>query len=157
MAPYGAIVASTLTRILIHIVFSTKNRGSMISQEIEPELYAYVGGICRRLGSPLLDMGGTADHVHLLVSLAKTISVSDLLLNVKRDSSKWVKEQQNSALRFGWQDGYFAFSIGESGVDPLRKYIAKQKEHHALMDFKEEMRLFLRKYGVDWDERYAWD
>lgn len=150
-------MASTLTRILVHIVFSTKHREAMIAAEDEPDLYAYVGGICRGMGSPLLAMGGTCDHVHLLVSLSKTVAMADLLLNIKRDSSKWMKERREPLRSFGWQDGYFAFSIGESGMERMRNYIAQQKEHHETVDFKDEVRTFLRKYGVEWDERYVWD
>ncbi len=146
-------MASTLTKLLIHITFSTKHREPLISESAEPDLYAYIGGICRRMDSPLHAMGGVSDHVHLLVSLGKTVTLSDLMLNIKRDSSKWMKPH-NSA--FEWQDGYFAFSLGESGVEPLRAYIANQKTHHQAVDFKDEMRVFFRKYGVEWDERYVW-
>jgi REP element-mobilizing transposase RayT len=106
------------------------------------------------MDSPLLAMNATADHVHLLVSLGKTTTLSDLLLNIKRDSSKWIKTKGVNA--FAWQDGYFAFSIGESGVEALRAYIAGQKEHHKGVDFKDEVRTFLRKYGIEWDERHVW-
>lgn len=147
-------MASTLTRLLIHITFSTKDRRPLIEPEIESGLIAYVGGICRRLESPLLAMGGTTDHVHLLLSLAKTVTLADLLLHVKRDSSKWMK--QHSVADFAWQEGYFAFSIGQSGVVALEAYIAGQKEHHATRDFKDEVREFLRKYGVEWDEKVIW-
>jgi REP element-mobilizing transposase RayT len=106
--------------------------------------------------SPLLAMGGVDDHVHMLVSLGKTLALSELMLNVKRDSSKWIKERGEGLGAFGWQDGYFGFSIGESGVEALRGYIANQKEHHKTIDFKDEVRAFLRKYGIEWDERYIW-
>jgi len=150
-------MASTLTKVLVHISFSTKHRAALIVPEVEADLYAYIGGICRRMDSPLLAMGGTADHVHMLVSLAKTVALSGLMLDVKRDSSKWIKGKERSQVDFGWQDGYFGFSLGESGVEALRAYMATQKEHHKTVDFKEEMRSFLRKYGMDWDERYVWD
>ncbi len=149
-------MASTLTRILVHITFSTKNRVAAIPETIEPGLYAYIGGICRRMESPLLAMGGVVDHTHMLVSLGKTVALSDLMLNVKRDSSKWMKERDAALREFAWQDGYFAFSIGESGVDALRAYIADQKQRHKTIDFKDEVRTFLRKYAVEWDERYVW-
>src|SRR5215831_10542797 len=100
-------MASTLTRILIHVTFSTRHREFLIPDLLEPDLYAYVGGICRRFESPLLTMGGTRDHVHMLVSLSKKVALSDLLLEVKRDSSKMAKDQVGSD--FGWQDGYFGF------------------------------------------------
>ncbi len=148
-------MASTFTKLLVHIVFSTKDRQPTIQAADESALYSYIGGICRGSNSPLLDIGGTADHVHLLVSLAKTLSVSDLLLNIKRDSSKWMGERGGRWL--GWQDGYFAFSIGESGVESTRAYLARQKEHHATVDFKDEVRAFLRKHGIEWDEQYIWD
>lgn len=147
-------MASTLTEILLHITFSTKHREPLIPAELEADLYAYIGGICRRMESPLRAMGGTPDHVHLLVSLAKTVAVSDLLLNIKRDSSKWIRER---VPEFGWQDGYFAFSIGASGSAALCAYIANQKEHHRTVEFKDEVRALLRKYGLDWDERYIWE
>src|SRR2546423_4947807 len=102
-------MASTLTKMLVHITFSTKHRAALIPPSIEPDLYAYIGGICRRIESPLIAMGGTADHVHMLVSLAKTIALSDLMLNVKRDSSKWIKERGSALDSFRWQDGYFGF------------------------------------------------
>lgn len=150
-------MASTLTKLLIHITFSTRDRAALIPPSIESDLYSYIGGICRRMDSPLLSMGGIADHVHMLVSLGKTIALSDLMLNVKRDALKWIKENDSALRSFAWQDGYFGFLIGESGVEALRAYIANQKEHHKSVDFKDEVRAFLRKYGMEWDERYIWD
>ena len=149
-------MASTLTRLLVHATFSTKNREPLIDDAHEPDLYGYIGGICRNMGSPLLAIGGVSDHVHLLVSLGKSVCVSDLMLNVKKDSSRWMNEHSQSATRFSWQDGYFAFSIGESGVDALRRYIDGQKAHHATVDFKDELRGILGKYGIEWDERFIW-
>ena len=146
-------MASTLTRLLVHITFSTKERRPLLAPEREADLYAYVGGICRRMDSPLLAMNGTEDHVHMFVSLGKTVALSDLLLNIKRDSSRWLNEVQP----FAWQDGYFAFSIGESGADALRAYIAGQKEHHRRIDFRDEVRELLQKYKVEWDDRFAWE
>ena len=150
-------MASTLTKVLVHITFSTKNRAALIPEAIEADLYAYIGGICRRMESPLLAMGGTADHVHMMVSLGKTVALSGLMLEIKRDSSKWIKERDTALRDFAWQDGYFGLSIGESGVDALRAYIANQKEHHKGIDFKGEVRAFLKKYGIEWDERYIWE
>jgi putative transposase len=149
-------MASTLTKLLVHVTFSTKDRTPTITSAIEPDLFAYIGGICRRMESPMLFINGVPDHVHMLVSLGKTVALSDLMLNVKRDSSKWVKGHEGFES-FRWQDGYFGFSIGESGVDALRAYVANQKEHHAAVDFKDEVRTFLRKYGIEWDERYVWE
>lgn len=150
-------MASTLTKLLLHTTFSTKERRELIAPAIEADLYAYVGGICRRMESPLLAMGGTANHVHLLISLSKNVALSNLMLNVKRDSSRWMNRGHAMLDRFNWQDGYFAFSIGESGADALRAYIACQKQHHRKIDFKEEVRTLLRKYGIAWEETYVWD
>lgn len=150
-------MASTLTKILIHIVFSTKHRQDLIAPELESDLYAYIGGICRGMKSSLRLAGGTANHLHLLVDLAKTVALSDLMMNLKRDSSKWLKDRGASMAGFHWQDGYFAFSLGQSGVDDLAEYIRGQKEHHARVDFKDEVRAFLKRYGVAWDEAFVWD
>src|SRR5690242_11631131 len=123
-------MASTLTKILIHAIYSSKHRIDVIPPEIEPDLYSYTGGICRVMGCTLLAMNGTANHVHLLIGLSKNAALSDLMLNVKRDTSKWLRARDRSLREFGWQDGYFGFSIGESGVEGVRAYIASQKSHH---------------------------
>jgi REP element-mobilizing transposase RayT len=149
-------MAQTLTRLLVHAIFSTKNRANLIKPEIEPELYAYMGGICRNAGSPLLAAGGTANHVHLLISLAKTQCVGELMMAVKKDSSKWIKTKAAYFTGFQWQEGYGAFTIGESQVDDLKVYISRQKEHHRSISFEEEYLTFLRKYNVPYDERYLW-
>lgn len=150
---YIRVMASTLTAILLHVTFSTKARAPLIPSNDELDLYSYIGGICRYRECVLMAMDGTADHVHMLVSLSKTMALSDLMLNVKRESSKWMRER---VPEFEWQDGYFAFSIGASQVEQVRQYISHQKEHHATIDFKDEVRAFLRKYAIDWDERYIW-
>lgn len=150
-------MASTLTKVLVHITFATKERAALIPAALEPDLYAYVGGICRRMESSLLAMNGTSDHVHMLVRLGKTVTLSDLMLNIKRDSSKWIKSRDADLQEFGWQDGYFAVSIGESGVEALHAYIANQKEHHKRLSFKDEVREILRRYQIEWDEQHAWD
>ena len=147
-------MASTLTKILVHITFSTKSRQPMIAPEIEPDLYAYAGGICRTKGCVLLDMGGTADHVHVLVNLSKTVALSELMMELKRETSRWMHRTRPA---FQWQDGYFGFSLGESGAAALHQYIATQKDHHARVDFKDEVRALCAKYGVEIDERYAWE
>lgn len=149
-------MASTLTKMLLHITFSTKHREPMLPRPLEPDLYAYVGGICRRMNSPLLAMGGVADHVHVMVNLAKTVALSDLMLNIKRDSSKWISLHAPEIGSFHWQDGYFAFSIGESGADALRHYINTQPEHHQATSFQDEVRTLLTKYGIEWDESHIW-
>ena len=147
-------MATTYTTILLHIIFSTKNREPLITPTIEPELYAYIGGICKNAGSVLLDANGTTDHSHLLVSLGKTVSIADLMLQVKRDSSTWIKTKSPEFGAFHWQEGYAALSIGRSQVAAVRRYIAGQKEHHRKVSFRDELIGFLRRYQIPFEERY---
>ena len=150
-------MAQTLVSLMVHVIFSTKNREAFITPEIEPELFAYVGGILKNHESRLLDAGGTADHIHLLVSQSKNVSLSSLLKDVKKDSSSWIKTKGNQFRNFHWQDGYGAFSIGKSDIRELKRYIAGQKEHHRKRTFQEELIEFLEDYGVAYDERYWWN
>lgn len=149
-------MSQTLVSLLAHVVFSTKNREPFITPEIEPELFAYVGGILNNHESRLLTAGGTADHVHLLISQSKNISLSALMKDIKKDSSSWIKTKGSEFRNFHWQDGYGAFSIGKSEIPELKKYFASQKEHHRKRTFKEELIEFLEEYGVAYDERYLW-
>lgn len=150
-------MAATLTSILLHITFSTKHREPLLPRDVMPDLFQYMGGVCRDMHSPLLHAGGVADHVHLLVSLGKTTSVSDLMLHCKRATSLWIKNQRPGLARFGWQDGYFAFSVGHGSVDAVREYLDAQESHHQTKDFKEEVLAFLHKYEVEFDPKYLWD
>lgn len=153
-----ACMSQTLTRLLIHIVFSTKHRAELILPPIDRDLHKYMAGICKAHESPILVSGGTADHVHLLVSLSKNIALSELLMHTKKDSSKWIKTRAGAPRNFGWQDGYSAFSIGESGVENLTAYINDQKVRHKRLSFQDEVRRLVKKYKViEFDERYAWD
>ena len=147
----------SLFKILVHIVFSTKNRADLISPEIETGLYAYIHGIVENNDSKLIIANGTTNHIHLLVSLGKKIVLPELIGDIKRDSSSWIKKQNASFSNFYWQKGYGAFSIGQSQVITVINYIKKQKEHHRQQDFKTEFRTLLRKYEIDFDERYVWD
>lgn len=148
-------MATTLTKILLHVTFSAKNRQPLIPAAIEQDLHDYVGGICRGHSSVLMSMGGTEDHVHLLVNLGKSIALSELMLEIKRDSSKLLKHRIGRG--FAWQEGYFGFSLGESGVQQLQSYIANQKARHRQLSFQDEVRTLCAKYKVKLDERYAWD
>ncbi len=149
-------MAQTLVSLMVHVIFSTKNREPFITPEIEPELFAYVGGILKNHESRLLDAGGTADHVYLLISQSKNVSLSSLMKDVKKDSSSWLKTKGRGFRSFHWQDGYGAFSIGKSDIPELKKYIASQKEHHRKRTFQEELIAFLDEYGIAYDERYLW-
>ena len=150
-------MAQTLVSLYVHIIFSTKYRQDIILPEDEPELYAYIGGIANNNGSKLLSGGGTANHAHLLTSLSKKIGLSDFVGDVKRSSSLWIKKLGPRYSKFHWQDGYGAFSVGYTQLPAVKRYIARQKEHHAKVSFQDEFRYFLKKYNVDYDERFVWD
>jgi len=146
----------SLVKVLIHIVFSTKNRVDMIMPEFEAGMFAYIHGIVENNKSKLIVGNGTMNHIHLLVSLGRTIDISELIGDIKRSSSLWVKSQ-GTYPNFYWQEGYGAFSIGQSQVPDVKRYIEDQKAHHAEKDFKTEFRSLLHKYEVEYDERYVWD
>jgi putative transposase len=150
-------MAQTLVSLYIHVIFSTKNRNELITPEIEPDLFSYIGGILNNNKSKLLTANGTRDHVHLLISLSKNIGLSELVGDIKRDSSVWIKKQDSQFGSFHWQDGYGAFSIGQSQIKIVKDYIAKQKIKHTKIDFKNEFRNFLQKYEMEYDEQYVWD
>jgi len=149
-------MAQTLVSLLVHIIFSTKNRANLITPAIEPELYKYISGTLRNMESPCLKIGGTANHLHLLVSQSKNIALAFLLEELKKSSSKWIKHQDASFRSFQWQEGYGAFTIGQSNVAALKRYIELQKNHHRRRSFEEELLGLLKKYGVEYDEQYIW-
>ena len=146
----------SLACLLVHIVFSTKNRVGMITPGVEGELFAYMSGVLRNHASPCLAINGTANHVHLLILQAKTEALSTLIRDVKRSSSKWIKTKGPEFRRFDWQEGYGAFTIGQSGVAALKEYIANQKEKHKTRSFETEFLYLLKKYGVDYNEKCLW-
>ena len=149
-------MAQTLVSLMVHVVFSTKNREAMIPSEVEPELYAYLGGTLKNLDSRCLAAGGTENHVHLLVSQSKKVALSHLMEELKKGSSKWIKTKGSTFQSFGWQDGYGAFTIGESQVEALKLYIAGQKERHKKLTFEQELVALLKKYRAEYDERCIW-
>jgi putative transposase len=149
-------MTQTLVSLLIHIIFSTKNREPLITPEIEPELFAYIGGILKNHESRLLAAGGTNDHIHILISQSKNLGLSPLMKDVKKDSSSWIKTKDGRFRNFHWQDGYGAFSIRQADIPTLNEYIAGQKAHHRKRTFQEELIAFLDEYGMTYDERYLW-
>src|SRR6266478_1515455 len=147
----------SLSSILIHMIFSTKNREPFITPAIETELHPYMAKIFRELKSPSLAIDGTSDHVHILFSLGRVIKVADLVEEVKTESSKWIKTKGREFKNFHWQRGYGAFSIGQSNVVSFKRYSDRQKQHHRRVTFQEEYRKFLKAYEIDYDDRYVWD
>ena len=148
----------SLAKILVHTVFSTKDRRPFLRDRgLREECHRYLGGILGRLECQPLIVGGVEDHLHCLFALARTCQPSEVVKEVKRGSALWIKEREPSLAGFAWQNGYGMFSIGFSQVDPLRRYIAGQEEHHRRVPFEEEFRTLLRRYEIAFDERYVWD
>jgi putative transposase len=150
-------VAQSLSSVLIHLIFSTKNRHPFIHAGVEAELHAYQAATLHELGCYAIAVNGMPDHLHLLFQLARTRALAEVVEEVKKRSSKWIKTKGPRFEAFHWQAGYGAFSIGESGVEALRQYIAGQKDHHRVKTFQDEFRAFLAKYKVPFDERYVWE
>jgi len=148
-------VAQSLSRVIIHVVFSTKNREPFLNIEIRSRIHAYLATIVRDMDSHAYRIGGTEDHVHIACTLPRILCQSDFLKKIKTSSSKWIKEQ--GVRKFSWQNGYGAFSIGQSQLSQLLHYIDHQLEHHQKKSFEEEYRGLLKKYEIDYDESYVWD
>jgi putative transposase len=147
----------SLSSILVHLIFATKGREPFITPAVERELHAYLSAVFRERSSPALAVNGTANHAHVLFALSRKITVADLVEEAKKRSSKWIKTRGLEFRNFHWQTGYGAFSVGQSSVVALERYIAGQKEHHRGKTFEEEYRASPQKYGVEYDENYVWD
>jgi putative transposase len=147
----------SLSSILIHLIFSTKSRERVLTPEIDEELYPYLASIFKALKSPALIINGTSDHLHSLFALSRVVTIADVVEEVKTESSKWLKTKGREFRNFHWQSGYGAFSIGQSQVPAIKRYIGRQKEHHQRVTFQDEYRKFLKAYEVKYDERYVWD
>lgn len=150
-------MGQSLVKNYLHIVFSTKLRQPLISENIENELFAYLGGICNKIECKPIKIGGYLDHVHILCNLSKKIALAKFMELLKANSSKWIKTKGSEFANFYWQDGYGAFSVSEKDLPAVVNYISNQKEHHKNKDFKDEFRLILKRYNVEYDESYVWE
>jgi putative transposase len=151
-------MSQSLSKILVHIIFSTKGRYPFLQDvAVRQEIHAYLSGILKQKGSPAVLIGGVSDHVHILCHLSRTTAVSALIGEAKRASSLWIKERDRKFAQLGWQNGYGVFSIGQSQVASVKRYIAKQQEHHGKLSFQDEFREFLKRYQLEYDERYVWE
>jgi putative transposase len=148
-------MSHTYTNLLTHIIFSTKERTPFINDSLKRDLHACLGGIVRELRGTALRINGAADHVHLLVGLPASLAVADALRVIKTNSSRWMHEQKRF-VKFGWQEGYGAFSVSRSNAAAVSAYIERQEEHHHRLTFREEFIAFLRKHGVEYDEENLW-
>lgn len=150
-------MSQSLAQVLVHLVFSTRNREAWLSDEIRDELHAYLGGIIEKQKGVLLKAGSVSDHVHLLIAHPRTCAPADLVQEIKIGSSKWLKTKGSRFSGFHWQSGYGLFSISPSHRPALERYIGSQAEHHRRFSFQDEYRRLLEKYGVEFDERFVWD
>jgi REP element-mobilizing transposase RayT len=151
-------VSQSLAKILVHLVFSTKERRPFLRDlQLRDELHRYLGGIISSLDCQPIIVGGVEDHVHSLFALARTSALSEIVKEIKRGSSLWIKTKSKGLSDFAWQNGYGAFSIGSSQIEAVRRYIKNQEEHHRTASFQDEFRTLLRRYRIEFDERYVWD
>lgn len=147
----------SLSLVIVHLVFSTKDRASYFSPAIRPELFAYLSEVSRNSGCDCYGVGGMPDHIHMAVRLSRTLTIAALVQELKVSSSAWLKTKGRNLADFAWQRGYGAFSVAPRDLDSVVTYIDRQEEHHRTRTFQEEYRAFLTKYGIDYDERYVWD
>ena len=151
-------MAQSLSKMIVHTVFSTKDRHPFLrDQPLREELHRYIGGILTNLDCQPIIVDGVDDHVHMLSTLSRTCEAANLVKEVKRGSSIWLKTKKPDLHQFAWQNGYGIFSIGYSQVETVRNYIAGQEEHHRKISFQDEFRAFLKRYAIEHDERYVWD
>jgi putative transposase len=152
------IVSQSLSHVLLHVIFSTKHRSPFLSTpELREAMNGYMVGTLRNLHCPSIIVNCVDDHLHCLCHLSRTISVAKLIEELKTSSSAWIKTEPGGPSDFHWQGGYGAFSVSPSNVPQVKAYIVDQEEHHRRVSFQEEFREFLRRHGVEWDERYVWD
>lgn len=150
-------MGQSLVKNYIHIVFSTKHREPTIDTTIEKELHNYLGGICKNMDCQPIIVGGFTNHIHILCMLSKKVALVTLMEELKSHSSKWIKSKGQNYHSFYWQDGYGAFSVNPKETEVVVNYITNQKQHHQGKTFENEYRAFLKKYEVEYDERYVWD
>ena len=157
MNSVGRLMPQSLSKLHVHLIFSTKNRDPKLTDTVRDPLHAYMATALASLGCTAVLINSVEDHVHILFDLSRTVAVSRVVEEVKKSTSKWIKTQGPEFAGFAWQAGYGAFAVSESQVDVIRAYIAGQREHHRKRTFQEEFRQFLQRHGIAFDERYVWD
>jgi len=146
----------TYTKLLVHIIFSTKERRREIAPDLSTKLHGYLWGIAKNCGCTPMAVNGTDDHIHLLVGIKPDSSLSDFVRRLKSSSSKWVHEQ-HARPRFAWQLGFAGLSVSKSNAAAVSRYIAEQEQHHKRISFQQELIAFLKKHEIEYDERYIWE
>jgi REP element-mobilizing transposase RayT len=129
----------------------------MIKPSIEDELYKYISGVCNNLGCPVIKINGVEDHIHILLQLGRTITISNLISEMKSNSSRWIKSKGQDFINFAWQGGYGVFSVSRPSLEGAKRYLASQKEHHKTVTFKDELIAMLKRAQITYDEKYLWD
>ena len=150
-------MSQSLTKLYVHIIFHVKNDSCLIQPEDHQELYAYIGGVIKISKSIPININGIENHVHILCILSKNSSLADLLEDIKRNSSRWIKTRGIHYQDFAWQGGYSGYSVSPSKVKVVDQYIENQKSHHKHQTFQEEYIQFLKEHGVDYEEDYLWN
>ena len=145
----------SLSKVYLHCIFSTKNGVPLITNSIQKDLHSYIVGTLSNIGSYVDEIYANPDHIHILCTLPRTITIAELISKIKTSSSKWIKKQ--GINNFSWQGGYGAFSVSSSKVQVVTKYIQNQEQHHKKTSFKDELRKFFKEYNIDFDEKYVWD
>jgi putative transposase len=150
-------MSQSLAKIYIHLIFSTKNRERCIPYNIGVEFHGYMGGTLNGLGCSPIEINTEPDHAHLLFVMARTESISDVVGQIKKSANDWLRNRDQQFKNFYWQGGYGVFSVSQSAVEEVRQYIRNQREHHKKVSFQDEYRAFLKRYEIEFDERYVWD
>ena len=149
-------MAQSFAQLIIHVVYSTKNREQVLTESIRNDLYNYTAGILKTIDCIPLAIGGTSDHVHVLVQMSRTISSAKMVEEMKRGASRWIKTCGAGFQGFSWQGGYGVFSVSKSQLQDVKQYISNQEEHHRKTTFQDEFRALLKKHGIAFDEQYVW-
>jgi REP element-mobilizing transposase RayT len=147
----------SLAKLYVHLVFSTKNRERVLMDDVRQDLHAYMGGTLKGMDCLPVEINSEPDHAHVLFILGRTVALSEVVGGLKKSATDWLRERGTAYRGFHWQAGYGAFSVSQSAVEEVREYIRNQREHHRVKTFQEEFRAFLRKYEIEFDERYVWD
>ncbi len=150
-------MSNTFTQLYIHIVFAVKNRNALIDKTWEVKLYKYITGTVQKMGQKMLRINGMADHIHFLIGLKPDLAISDLVREIKKSSSSYIKEEKLTKFNFNWQTGFGAFSVSHSQLDKVINYIINQKVHHRKRTFKEEYIELLNRYMIEYDEKYLFE
>ena len=150
-------MSQSLSKNFIHLIFRTKERRPLLTDDIRDEMHGYLGGVLRNWESPSIIIGGVEDHVHILFLVSKNHALAKIVEEVKSGSSKWIKTKSTKLINFYWQNGCGAFSVSQSNVKSVRQYIQKRKEHHDKVSFQDEFGNFVKRHDVDYEERYVWN